>query len=274
MGSKRLICLAAAFVFVAINLNTARFARAADITHNTNTVISTATSGDRHIIGTNGVTLTINADTTGINNNGIKLEDISNGTVIVGSGVTVSVTQDAAIDAESTTNAIITNSGTISSGRAKTIELEARTGATSGATVNNNFGGTITDANMTRFWITLEQGVNFVLSSLEMMEGGKIFIPKIPSMKMTDLADAIAPGVPTKVIGIRPGEKLHEIMITRDDARNTVELDDRYVILPSFNFWSDSSPTPSGTNSVSDNFEHSSDTNTEWMSAKTLNELC
>lgn len=90
----------------------------------------------------------------------------------------------------------------------------------------------ITDPRMTRFWITLEQGVNFVLSSLEMMRGAEIFIPKIPSMNIADLANAIAPGLPHQVIGIRPGEKLHEVLITEDDARMTLELDDRYVICP------------------------------------------
>ena len=128
MRSKRLICLAAIFVFVAINPNTLRFARAADITHNTNTEISTATINDRHIIGTNGVTLTINADTTGINNNGVQLDGITGATVIIGSGVTVSVTNNQAIDATDSTNATITNSGTISAVAAKTIEFEATAG--------------------------------------------------------------------------------------------------------------------------------------------------
>jgi UDP-N-acetylglucosamine 4,6-dehydratase len=90
----------------------------------------------------------------------------------------------------------------------------------------------ITDPRMTRFWITLEQGVNFVLSSLQMMRGAEIFVPKIPSMNIADLAEAIAPGLPHQVIGIRPGEKLHEVLITEDDARMTLELDDRYVICP------------------------------------------
>ncbi|MDO9245580.1 MAG: UDP-N-acetylglucosamine 4,6-dehydratase (inverting), partial [Phenylobacterium sp.] len=92
----------------------------------------------------------------------------------------------------------------------------------------------ITDPRMTRFWITLNQGVDFVLSSLSLMRGGEIFVPKIPSMKMTALAEAMAPGVPIKVIGIRPGEKLHEMMISVDDARTTVDLGDRYAIEPAF----------------------------------------
>jgi UDP-N-acetylglucosamine 4,6-dehydratase len=90
----------------------------------------------------------------------------------------------------------------------------------------------ITDARMTRFWITLDQGVDFVLSSLETMRGGEIFVPKIPSMKMTELVQAMAPGATTKIIGIRPGEKLHEMMISSDDARKTVDLGDRYAIEP------------------------------------------
>jgi UDP-N-acetylglucosamine 4,6-dehydratase len=90
----------------------------------------------------------------------------------------------------------------------------------------------ITDPRMTRFWITLEQGVDFVVSSLAMMTGSEIFVPKIPSMKMVDLATALAPGLPHRIVGIRPGEKLHEVMITEDDARATVELEDRYIILP------------------------------------------
>lgn len=92
----------------------------------------------------------------------------------------------------------------------------------------------ITDMEMTRFWITLSQGVDFVLSNLALMNGGEIFIPKIPSMKMVDLAHAIQPGIQTHAIGIRPGEKLHEWMLTSDESFQTVEMEDRYVILPSF----------------------------------------
>ena len=90
----------------------------------------------------------------------------------------------------------------------------------------------ITDERMTRFWITVEQGVQFVLSSMSMMRGGEIFVPKLPSMRVIDIARAMAPDLDVHVIGIRPGEKLHEAMITEDDARYTVELSDRYVILP------------------------------------------
>jgi UDP-N-acetylglucosamine 4,6-dehydratase len=97
----------------------------------------------------------------------------------------------------------------------------------------------ITDPRMTRFWITLQQGVNLVLSTLAMMSGGEIFVPKIPSMKVIDLAAAIAPGLKPKVVGIRPGEKLHEALITIDEARNAYDLNDRYMVAPSFRFWSD-----------------------------------
>jgi UDP-N-acetylglucosamine 4,6-dehydratase len=123
----------------------------------------------------------------------------------------------------------------------------------------------ITDPRMTRFWITLNQGVDFVLSSLSLMRGGEIFVPKIPSMKMTDLAEAMAPGLPIRVIGIRPGEKLHEMMISMDDARHVVDLGDRYAIEPAFVEFSRKSfagdhPT------VEDGFSYASNTNDEWLS--------
>ncbi len=118
----------------------------------------------------------------------------------------------------------------------------------------------ITDERMTRFWITLRQGVNFVLSSLEMMHGGEIFVPKIPSTKITDIARVIAPDLPTKVIGIRPGEKLHEIMITTDDARNTLSLKDRYAITPSLTFWHPEIHNFEGAEAVADDFSFSSET--------------
>lgn len=96
----------------------------------------------------------------------------------------------------------------------------------------------VTDERMTRFWITLEKGVQFVLDNLERMLGGEIFVPKIPSMKVMDLAKAIAPDCDIEIVGIRPGEKLHEAMIMEDDARHTVEFDDHYVIQPEFPWWS------------------------------------
>lgn len=128
----------------------------------------------------------------------------------------------------------------------------------------------ITDERMTRFWITLDQGVSFVLSCLEIMKGGEIFIPKIPSMKIVDLAAALAPGIPHSVIGVRPGEKLHEIMITNDDARTTIEYDDRYVILPSFQAWEDLAPLPPTAKQVAEDFSYASNTNGEWLDSQSL----
>jgi UDP-N-acetylglucosamine 4,6-dehydratase len=113
---------------------------------------------------------------------------------------------------------------------------------------------------MTRFWITVEQGVNFVLASLKRMVGGELFVPKLPSMNIMDLARAIAPECKTEIIGIRPGEKLHEIMIPRDDSHRTIEFDDYYIIQPDFNFWkvryngTDNKPVP-------DDFEYDSGKN-------------
>ena len=131
----------------------------------------------------------------------------------------------------------------------------------------------LTDERMTRFWITLDQGVSFVLSSLAMMYGGEVFIPKIPSMLIKDMATALAPGVPTHVVGIRPGEKLHEVMVPVDDARSTIELPDRYVIEPTFNWWSRESYTHRGAKQVAEDFTYSSDKNSEWLSGPGLRQL-
>jgi UDP-N-acetylglucosamine 4,6-dehydratase len=131
----------------------------------------------------------------------------------------------------------------------------------------------ITDARMTRFWITLNQGVRFVLSCLAMTRGGEIFVPKIPSMKIVDLARAMAPKLPHKEIGIRPGEKLHEVMVTEDDSRNTVELDDRYVIEPTFHWWRRTSFAKDGAKQVPDGFRYASDTNDQWLDVDGLNKM-
>jgi UDP-N-acetylglucosamine 4,6-dehydratase len=131
----------------------------------------------------------------------------------------------------------------------------------------------ITDPRMTRFWITLGQGVDFVLSSLQLMKGGEIFVPKIPSMKMTDLAAAIAPGIAHEIVGIRPGEKLHEVMITSDDARNTLELADRYVIAPAFPFWTRDHLDLNGAAKVADEFRYASDSNDEWLTTESLGRM-
>lgn len=97
----------------------------------------------------------------------------------------------------------------------------------------------ITDARMTRFWISLQHGVDFVLKNFGRMRGGEIFVPKIPSVRIADLAEAMAPGMLTRIIGIRPGEKLHEVMCPEDDSHLTIEFDDHYVIRPTITFWSD-----------------------------------
>ncbi len=131
----------------------------------------------------------------------------------------------------------------------------------------------ITDPRMTRFWITLEQGVSFVLSSLGIMNGGELFVPKIPSMRMTDLARAMAPNLPHDIVGIRPGEKLHEVMITEDDARLTLELDDRYVICPQFADWPSDHLVKAGAKPVKEDFRYSSEINTEWLDGDLLNGL-
>ena len=126
----------------------------------------------------------------------------------------------------------------------------------------------ITDDRMTRFWITLDQGVRFVLRALGQMHGGELFVPKIPSMRVTDLAEAIAPDARLKVVGIRPGEKLHEEMISVEDARRTVDAGAFYVMKPEFDWWQEfnwpsATPLPEG-------FRYTSDTNSQWLSADDL----
>lgn len=129
---------------------------------------------------------------------------------------------------------------------------------------------TITDERMTRFWITLQQGVNFVLSSFKIMQGGEIFVPKIPSAYITTLAKVIAPDLPTEIIGARPGEKIHELMISEDDARMTVDLGDRYAIEPAFaEFGRRSYVETLGAQPAPPEFSYSSGTN-DWC----LNEEC
>jgi UDP-N-acetylglucosamine 4,6-dehydratase len=128
----------------------------------------------------------------------------------------------------------------------------------------------ITDPRMTRFWITLPQGVDFVFSSAAMMTGGEIFVPKIPSMKVVDLAQALAPHLPHRVVGIRPGEKLHETMITEDDARTTLDLGDRYVIEPAIQLYHRGDFRAAGGVPVPDGFHYASDTNTDWLDGPAL----
>jgi len=130
----------------------------------------------------------------------------------------------------------------------------------------------ITDPRMTRFWITLEQSVNFVLNCFERMVGGEVFVPKIPSMKIMDLASVICPECRTVTIGIRPGEKLHEVMITKDDARNTVEFDDCFLIKPAFRFFKKRF-SEDGCKHVPENFEYNSKLNNWWLTAKELKKI-
>lgn len=131
----------------------------------------------------------------------------------------------------------------------------------------------ITDPRMTRFWITLEQGVNFVLSALEMAKGGEVFVPKIPSMSTVDLARSIAPNLPHKMVGIRPGEKLHEVMVPADDSRATVELEDRYVILPHNSERLRTEWFADGAVPVPEGFEYQSDSNPERLDARALHTI-
>jgi UDP-N-acetylglucosamine 4,6-dehydratase/5-epimerase len=131
----------------------------------------------------------------------------------------------------------------------------------------------ITDPRMTRFWITLDQGVRFVLDSLGRMQGGEIFVPKIPSMNIMDMASAIAPDCKIELIGIRPGEKLHEVMVPADDAHNTVEYDDHFVILRSFAQSVADGYSVNGGRRCPDDFRYSSETNTEWLSVEQLQKM-
>lgn len=130
----------------------------------------------------------------------------------------------------------------------------------------------ITDSRMTRFWITLEQGVDFVLNCLEQMVGGELFVPKIPSMNIMDLAKAIAPECKTEIVGIRPGEKLHEVMVTRDDARKTLEYKDHYVVQPDFQFWG-SRFKSNGGNALPEDFEYNSGTNPWFLTIAEMREM-
>ena len=127
---------------------------------------------------------------------------------------------------------------------------------------------TITDPRMTRFWLTVSQGTDLVLLALDMMLGGEVFIPKVSSMKVVDLVEAVAPGTEKRVIGIRPGEKLHETLITEDEARHTKEFDNFFIIEPEFSFWNKDSFF--GGKQVSDGFVYSSDQNKQWISAEEI----
>jgi len=130
---------------------------------------------------------------------------------------------------------------------------------------------TITDERMSRFWIGLEEGVRFVIKCIEIMKGGEIFIPKISSMKIVDLAEAIAPEAKKKIIGIRPGEKLHEILLTKEEAKHTKEFDKYFIIEPEYRFWNpdnfkEGKPLPDG-------FEYTSDKNDKWITKEQMKEF-
>jgi len=130
---------------------------------------------------------------------------------------------------------------------------------------------TVTDKRMTRFWITLDQGVEFVLNCLQVMRGGEIFVPKIPSMNIMDLVTAIAPDCEVKFTGIRAGEKVHEVLISPDEARQTLEFPDMFVIQPAqswwgYKYWDNGQP-------LSDGFQYGSENNTDWLSVKQLQDI-
>lgn len=129
----------------------------------------------------------------------------------------------------------------------------------------------ITDLRMTRFWISLEQGVELVIKALEEAAGGEVFISKIPSFKITDLAEAMLPGCRIKEVGIRPGEKLHEVMVTKEDSLRTYEYANHYIIYPDYFPWGKASVI-SGGKRVEEGFEYNSGNNTEWLSVDMLKE--
>ncbi len=131
---------------------------------------------------------------------------------------------------------------------------------------------TLTDERMSRFWLTLEQGVRFVIHCLEVMHGGEVFVPKIPSMKIIDLAKAIAPGVSFEVVGIRPGEKLHEVLISEDESRTTIELEDMYVVQPSAKSWFGHDWQAEG-RLLPPGFRFGSDNNPNWLTIDQIREM-
>jgi UDP-N-acetylglucosamine 4,6-dehydratase len=130
---------------------------------------------------------------------------------------------------------------------------------------------TITDPRMTRFWITLDQGAQFVVRCIEQMHGGEIFVPKIPSMRLVEVAEALAPGCEMQAIGIRPGEKLHEVLLSEDEARHTLEVEDMYVVQPAHSWWRQENWKQA--RALPDGFRYASDTNPRWLTAEELYEL-
>jgi UDP-N-acetylglucosamine 4,6-dehydratase len=130
---------------------------------------------------------------------------------------------------------------------------------------------TITDEKMTRFWITLEQGVRFVIDCIDRMKGGEIFVPRIPSMKITNLAEVLAPDAERKVIGIRPGEKIHEVLLTEDEARHSRKFEDYFIIEPDHPFWN--RKNLEGGKMLPEGFQYTSDNNTQWLKGDKLLEV-
>ena len=130
---------------------------------------------------------------------------------------------------------------------------------------------TITDERMTRFWITLEQGVRFVIKCVGLMQGGEVFVPKIPSMRMLDLADVVAPECEREVIGIRPGEKLHEVLVSRDESRYTLEFEDMYLVQPVHPWWQ--LQQHPGAQRMEEGAKFSSDGNSWWLSCDQLRQM-
>jgi UDP-N-acetylglucosamine 4,6-dehydratase len=129
----------------------------------------------------------------------------------------------------------------------------------------------VTDKRMTRFWITLPAAVQFVVDSFDKMQGGELFVPRIPSMRILDLIEAVAPDAPTHEMGMRPGEKLHEEMISSDDSRRTLRFPDRYVVQPVVASWG--YKTPSGGELVADGFNYRSDNNDLWLEVEEMRSL-
>jgi UDP-N-acetylglucosamine 4,6-dehydratase len=130
---------------------------------------------------------------------------------------------------------------------------------------------TITDDRMTRFWLTLDQGVALVIRAIETMQGGEIFVPKIPSMTVSDLARAVAPDCAIKTIGIRPGEKLHECLITDDESRHAIEFDDLFIIEPEFPWWQ--REEWKGGRTLPAGFRYTSDKNDWWLTDAELRKM-
>lgn len=129
----------------------------------------------------------------------------------------------------------------------------------------------ITDERMTRFWVTLDEGVRFVVNFIGIMKGGEVFVPKIPSMKLIDLAGVIAPGVKRKIMGIRPGEKLHEILLTKEEAKHTREFDGYFIIEPEYSFWDEDNFKDGG--NLPEGFEYTSNKNSNWITKDRMKEI-